>query len=145
MVNTIFNWAIVAIVSSFTMMPASINRQSAPISEPVVEEAELKGCATNFDDYRIPFYYDGPNYTKTEVEKRTNWKHGSNPAEDCNEVDVLACGLLVNPDFVDDSNPSIIKLDQSINLTAKQQPDPNSPTYVESITLNSGVIINKSM
>lgn len=142
MVNTIFNWAIAAIVASFTIMPVSINRQTAPTVEPVTE-AELKGCATNFEnDDRIPFYYDGPNYTKTEVEKLTNWKHGSNPQADCNTVNAFACGLLISPQYVDDST-SEIKLDLSFSLIA----DEISPTqaFVDSIVDEDGEIFNKSM
>src|SRR5690606_8888058 len=114
MLSSIFNWSVVAILASFTMMPVSINRQTAPTVEPVTE-AELKGCATNFEnDDRIPFYYDGPNYTKTEVEKLTNWKHGSSPTEDCDAEDEIACGLLVSEAYVNNLGSSNPTLDPSI-------------------------------
>lgn len=116
------------------------------LAETSTEEAVLKGCAVKFaNDDRILFYFN-PSVppTKANVENLTNWIHSSDPEINCDETDELACGLLVDPEFVDDSTTPI-KLDPSINLVAKTQANPADSTYVESIANNAGDIFNKSM
>lgn len=144
MLNSIFNWSIVAIMASFTIMPATTGRTNVPTLEPIVEE-ELKGCATNFENQGlIPFHFDPTMApTKENIEDLDNWKPGAHPTETCDEMQEVACGLLVDPDFVNSNGPQQ-RIDSSINLVAKTQANPLSDTYVESIAHNSGEIYNTS-
>lgn len=130
MLSSIFNWSIAAILASFTLMPASTGRTTAPTVEPIVEEAELKGCATNFESQGlIPFYYDGPDYSKDEVEEVDNWKYGT-PSPSCNNGSDLACMILADPSHVDNpANPT--SLLGSVNIVATED---NGYAYVSSIS-----------
>lgn len=145
MLSNIFNWSIVAIMASFTIMPASTGRTTAPTVEPIVEAAELKGCATNFENQGlIPFHFDPTMApTKENIEDLDNWKPGAHPTKTCDEAQEVACVLHVDPDFVDTNGPQQ-RIDSSINLVAKSQANPLSDTYVESIAHNSGEIYNTS-
>lgn len=112
MFNTFLNWSIAAILASITMMPISVNRQTAPTVEPLTEEAELRGCAANFaDDDRIPFYFDpSETPTKANVETLDNWIYGVDPSLSCSEHDnEVACAILVDESFVKNlsTNPQL--------------------------------------
>lgn len=131
MVNTIFNWAIVAIVSSFTMMPVSINRQTAPISEPVVEEAELKGCATNLTATEtVLLIYTGPTepgiITQADVENLDNWALPTSVTHNCTEDLEIACAIRVSEDYFDEN---LLKLKPTINLQADEYEKNQEKTY----------------
>lgn len=117
------------------------------LAETNTEEAPLKGCAAKFGNQgMIPFYFD-PSVEPTEenVENPDNWIHGSHPSQDCDEDDKVACGLLVYPTFVDDTDPNELKLKSTINLTAEEQEDEEDPTYVKSIASGAGQIFNRSL
>lgn len=145
MFNTVLNWSISAILASLTILPVSLNRQSIPTVESKIEEAELHGCATSFGSQGlIPFYYDGPDYSKDEVQKLSNWKHDITPTPTCDQVDERACSIHVDPQYVD-SSTSALTLDSSIDLIAEEQDEEDDPTYVKSIASGAGQIFNKSM
>lgn len=104
MFNTILNWSIAAILASFTIMPGSFTRQTAPAAEPITEEAELKGCAIKHFDDLIQFKYTGLDYSEEEVQDTDNWTyHGINPSG-CEDIDQRACVIWVSEEFV---NPEI--------------------------------------
>lgn len=146
--NILFiNWSTAIILASITMFsPLALNK-SAKVSPVMETEVAPKGCATNFENQGlIPFHFDPLlSPTKANIEEEDNWKPGPNPEADCDGDNVLACGLLVNSQYVDDSDPSELKLDPSILLTAKEQTNPLADTYVESILQGAGQIFNKSM
>lgn len=125
MLNTIFNWTIAAILASFTLMPASTGRTTSPTVEPIVEEAELKGCATNFESQGlIPFYFDDSNGTsQIEVEDITNWKLA--PSEySCQLGNDIACMIFADEEHVDNpANPTSlvqdIDIEANVSLNAR--------------------------
>lgn len=112
MLSNIFNWSVVAIMASFTLMPASTGRTTAPTVEPIVEEAELKGCAVTSQGL-TNFKYIGASYSDTEVKKLDNWEFVSSGGHLCNsEADERACTISVSEEFVepgDEDNPPTLK------------------------------------
>ncbi|WP_316831935.1 hypothetical protein [Pedobacter aquatilis] len=74
--------------------------------------------AVSKGDKRISytFYYDGPDYTATEVTDESNWKYDADD-NTCSDVNEQACTIRVSSAFVD--NPTTAPtLKTSLNLTA---------------------------
>lgn len=146
MLNSVFNWSIAAIIASITMFSPISANNNVRANEVNEEEVAAKGCATNFENQGlIPFYYDGPSTsTKAEVEELSNWKRLESGSLSCDQIQEVACGLMVNPLFVDETDPLNHKLDPLINLIAEEQAEEEDPTYVTSIANQAGQILNRS-
>lgn len=87
------------------------------LAETSTEEAELKGCATNFDDDLVLFIFDpSDGYGEDEVTNHTKW--AQNPSHNCgDEADEKACAIRVSEDFVDPNNQTLLS---TINLQATE-------------------------
>lgn len=114
MFNTFLNWSIAAILASITMMPVSVNRQTAPTAEPLTEEAQLKGCNAFLKNDQVRFKYIGPNFDKHNVEDESLWEQDEEETRSCNAQDVYACVIYVDESYVGSSGD----LDPSIDLQA---------------------------
>lgn len=134
------NWAIGAIVASITFLsPMSVSNHAR--TNEVVEEVELKGCATSFDDGLIQFVYNGSEYTKAEVEKPSNWIHDESEEANCNNQNVRACAIRVSPGYVDVTGPEP-ELESTISLTAS--PHAGGSYYISGSADTQMKAINKS-
>lgn len=115
MFNTVINWSVAGILASFTIMPISLNRQSAPAVGPNKEETALKGCAANFDDDdRITFHYTKDVYDEESVTSVENWEIGLPSEPECDGTPNIPCTIAVLEQYVTGSD----ELDPSINLSA---------------------------
>lgn len=119
MFNTVINWSVAAILASFTIMPISLNRQSAPAVGPNKEETALKGCAVKQFDDLYQFKFTGDDYEDNTVKDVGEWEYIGNNSHNCNdEIDQQACVIWVPESKIipaDLMNP--IRLSNSLVLT----------------------------
>lgn len=140
MFNTIINWSVAAILASFTIMPISLNRQSAPAVEPITEEAELKGCASNFlKADQVAFRYTETVYDQPSVTNPNHWELMDPEEIDCSGLAAIPCVILVHESYETTNG----KLDPSINLTA--QLSSNNNYYIVGSADPNIDIFNKSL
>lgn len=123
MFSTFLNWSIAAILTSFTILPVSFSRQSAPTAEPEIEAAALKGCAVKKFDDLVQFRYIGIDYQQINVEDVEKWEYVEGDEHDClEEKNERACSIWVSEEFV---NPATIfdppTLKDSLILSSSSQ------------------------
>lgn len=99
-----------------------------------------EGMETPMKYASYTFYYDGPDFTRANVELESNWIY--TPGTDlCSGTEVKPCRIQVSEDYV--NNPSTSPtLKSLINITAKQNMLYGT-YYVKELDDLNGVISNK--